>query len=146
LNTHLLTSASAKKYRDEQLLGTISLGFTALAIFISCLGLFGLASFSAQQRRKEMGIRKVLGASAGNLWFKLSREFFQLIILSFIPGAAISSYYIHQWLTKYTYHATMKPASFLLTLLLSLLICLAAVSWQTMKAATANPVDSLKSE
>jgi ABC-type antimicrobial peptide transport system permease subunit len=136
----------SKKYRDEQLLGTISLGFTALAIFISCLGLFGLASFSAEQRRKEMGIRKVLGASAGNLWLKLSREFFQLIILSFIAGAAISSYYIHQWLAKYTYHATMKPATFLLTLLLSLLICLAAVSWQTIKAASANPVDSLKSE
>lgn len=136
----------SKKYRDEQLLGTISLGFTALAIFISCLGLFGLASFTAQQRRKEMGIRKVLGARAGNLWFKLSREFFQLIILSFIPGAAISSYYIHQWLSKYTYHATMKPVTFLLTLLLSLLICLAAVSWQAVKAASANPVDSLKSE
>ncbi|MDO6429098.1 ABC transporter permease [Flavitalea sp. BT771] len=136
----------SKKYRDEQVLGTISLGFTVLAILISCLGLFGLASFSAEQRRKEMGIRKVLGASAGNLWFKLSREFFQLIMLSFIPGAAISAYYTHQWLAKYTYHAGMKPGAFLLTLLLSLLICLAAVSWQTMKAASANPVDSLKSE
>lgn len=136
----------SKKYDDEKLLGVISFGFTSLAIFISCLGLFGLASFSAEQRKKELGIRKVLGASTGTLWFKLSKEFVKLIMISFAIGSAISWYFIHQWLARYTFHTSFSPWIFVITLLMSLVICLSAVSWQAIKAAYANPVNSLRSE
>jgi putative ABC transport system permease protein len=136
----------ARKFDNEKLLGTISAGFTVLAILISCLGLFGLASFSAEQRRKEIGIRKVLGASTGNLWFKLSREFVQLVVIAFLLGSALSGYYIDRWLSAYTYHTTINWQVFALTLFLSITICLAAVSWQAIKAANANPVRSLRSE
>lgn len=135
-----------RKFYNEKLLGTMSLLFTCLAIIISCLGLFGLASFSAEQRRKEIGIRKVLGASTGNLWFNLSQEFVRLVIISFITGSAISWYYIHQWLGKYTYHTTLGIWVFIITMLISLTICLLTVSWQAMKAALTNPVKNLRSE
>ena len=136
----------SKKYSDEQLLGKVSLSFTLLAVFISCLGLFGLASFSANQRRKEMGIRKILGASAGSLWFRLSREFVRLVVIAFLIGSAISWYGMHQWLAKYTYHTSMPVWVFVLTLAASVVICLTAVSWQAVGAACANPVKSLRSE
>jgi len=136
----------AKKFANEKLLGTIALSFTTLAIFISCLGLFGLASFSAEQRRKEIGIRKVLGATTANLWFNLSREFLQGVVIAFVIGSAGSGYYIHRWLAGYTYHTTLDGWVFLVTLLLSIAICLAAVSWQAIKAATANPVTSLRND
>jgi ABC-type antimicrobial peptide transport system permease subunit len=135
-----------QKFNSERLLGTMSAGFTCLAIIISCLGLFGLASFSAEQRRKEIGIRKVLGATTGHLWFNLSQEFVRLVIISFIIGSAISWYYIHQWLYKYTYHTSISIWVFLITMLLSLTICLLTVSWQAIKAAITNPVKSLRSE
>jgi putative ABC transport system permease protein len=135
-----------QKFNSERLLGTMSAGFTCLAIVISCLGLFGLASFSAEQRRKEIGIRKVLGATTGHLWFNLSQEFVRLVIISFIIGSAISWYYIHQWLYKYTYHTSISIWVFLITMLLSLTICLLTVSWQAIKAAITNPVKSLRSE
>jgi len=135
-----------QKFNNERLLGTMSAGFTCLAIIISCLGLFGLASFSAEQRRKEIGIRKVLGATVGNLWFNLSQEFVWLVSISFIIGSAISWYYIHQWLYKYTYHTSLSLWVFAITMFLSLTICLLTVSWQAVKAALTNPVKSLRSE
>jgi ABC-type antimicrobial peptide transport system permease subunit len=135
-----------KKFNNERLLGTMSTGFTCLAIIISCLGLFGLSSFSAEQRRKEIGIRKVLGATTGNLWFILSQEFVGLITISFVLGSAISWYVIHQHFTKYTYHTSISIWVFLLTMLISLAICLLTVSWQAIKAAVMNPVNSLRSE
>lgn len=135
-----------QKFNSERLLGTMSAGFTCLAIVISCLGLFGLASFSAEQRKKEIGIRKVLGATTGHLWFNLSQEFVRLVIISFIIGSAISWYYIHQWLYKYTYHTSISVWVFLITMFLSLTICLLTVSWQAIKAAITNPVKSLRSE
>jgi len=135
-----------KKSQNEKLLGTISLLFTGLAIFISCLGLFGLASFSAEQRRKEISIRKTLGASTISLWFKLSQEFVKLVIIAFIIGSAISLYNIHQWLTQYTYHTSFNLWAFVFTMLISIGICLLAVSWQAIKAAWANPIKNLRSE
>jgi ABC-type antimicrobial peptide transport system permease subunit len=136
----------SKKFANEELLGTMSAGFTCLAIIISCLGLFGLAAFSAEQRRKEIGIRKVLGASAVSLWLNLSREFFLLVCISFVTGSAISWYYMGQWLAKYTFHTSLSIWVFVLTMLLSLLICLVTVSWQAIRAALGNPVKSLRSE
>ncbi|HEY6899619.1 MAG TPA: FtsX-like permease family protein, partial [Puia sp.] len=138
--------AFSRKFDNERLLGTISIGFTALAILISCLGLWGLASFSAEQRRKEMGIRKVLGASVGSLWFRLSREFVGLVLLAFLIGSAVSWYFIHRWLAGYTFHTSVSAWVFVATLFISIALCLAAVSWQAMRAAFANPIDGLRSE
>jgi len=135
-----------QKFSTERLLGTMSTGFTCLAIIISSLGLFGLASFSAEQRKKEIGIRKVLGATIGNLWFNLSREFVWLVSISFIFGSAISWYVVHQHFTKYTYHTSISIWVFILTMFISLTICLLTVSWQAIKAAVSNPVHSLRSE
>lgn len=136
----------ARKFASEKLLGTMSAGFTCLAIIISCLGLFGLASFSAEQRKKEIGIRKVLGASTGNLWLNLSKEFVFLVVISFVIGSAISAYNISHWLMKYTYHTDLSVWVFVVTIFLSLAICLLTVSWQAIKAALSNPVNSLRSE
>jgi putative ABC transport system permease protein len=136
----------SNKFKTEKLLGTMAASFTGLAIVISCLGLFGLASFSAEQRKKEIGIRKVLGASTGNLWFKLSQEFIKLVLISFILGSVISWYYLDQWLSKYTYHTSLSIWVFVITMVISVGICLITVSWQAIKAAWINPVTSLRSE
>ncbi|MBL4678176.1 MAG: FtsX-like permease family protein, partial [Mucilaginibacter sp.] len=138
--------AFSKKFQSEKVLGAMAITFTSLAIMISCLGLFGLASFSAEQRRKELSIRKVLGASVANLWFKLSQEFIKLVMISFVIGSAVSWYYIQNWLNSYTYHASVSVDVFALTLIASLTICLVAVSWQAVKAAWVNPVKNLRSE
>jgi len=108
--------------------------------------LFGLASFSAEQRKKEIGIRKVLGASMSRLWFNLSKEFIVLVLISFLLGASISFYYMSGWLQKYTYHTSISIWVFVLTISISMLLCLVTVSFQAIKAAVANPVKSLRSE
>ncbi len=135
-----------KKFNNEKILGSMSISFTCLAIIISCLGLFGLASFSAEQRKKEISIRKVLGASIKVIWFKLSQEFIGLVFLSFIIGSAISLYTLQQWLSRYFYHTSLSAWVFALTMIISLGICLVAVSWQAIKAARVNPVKNLKGE
>ncbi len=135
-----------KKFKTEKLLGTMSVGFTCLAIVVSCLGLFGLALFSAEQRKKEISIRKVLGASISSLWFNMSGQFIQLVLAAFLIGSAISWYYINQWLGKYTYHTPLSMWVFGVTLLASLMLCLIAVSFQAVKAALTSPVKNLKSE
>jgi ABC-type antimicrobial peptide transport system permease subunit len=136
----------SKKYSDEKLLGAISLGFTTLAILIALLGLFGLAAFSAEQRTREIGIRKVLGAGLPSLVRLLTQEFIKLVLLSFVLAAAISWYYIHRWLDQYTYHTSFSGLIFVLTLAGSVTICLAAVITQAVRAARVNPVRSLRSE
>lgn len=136
----------SRKFRNEQLLGTMAVLFTALAILLSSLGLFGLAAFSAERRRKEISIRKVLGASTGTLWLKLSQEFLVLVVLSFVIGSLISWYNISRWLSQYTYHTNISIWVFVATLALSLATCLIAVSWQAVKAALVNPVKNLRSE
>jgi ABC-type antimicrobial peptide transport system permease subunit len=134
------------KFKTERLLGTLSGSFTILAIVISCLGLFGLASFSAEQRKKEISIRKVLGASISSLWFNLSKEFLQLVIISFLIGAAISWYYMNRWLAQYTYRTDVSWWVFIATMGVSIVVCLITVSWQAIKAALSNPVKNLKNE
>ncbi|OOQ61854.1 ABC transporter permease [Mucilaginibacter pedocola] len=136
----------ATKFRNEKLLGAMAVLFTGLAIVLSALGLFGLAAFSAERRRREISIRKVLGAGTAALWLKLSQEFVLLVLISFVIGSLISWYNISQWLAKYTYHTTITVWVFAATLLLSMVICLAAVSWQAIKAALVNPVKNLRSE
>jgi ABC-type antimicrobial peptide transport system permease subunit len=134
------------KFNNEKRLGNLAIIFTSLTIIISCLGLFGLASFSAEQRRKEIGIRKVLGATVSVLWMNLSQEFVWLVLIAFPIGATLSWWYVHNWMAKFTYRTELSLWVFVITMVISLGICLATVSWQAIKAALANPVKSLRSE
>lgn len=136
----------AKKFADEERIGKLSTFFTILAIFISCLGLFGLASFVAEQRKKEIGIRKVLGASTYNLWRMLSKEFALLVFISCFISIPLAWYYLHGWLNQYDYHTSISYWIFIFSGVGALLITLITVSFQAIKAALANPVNSLRSE
>jgi hypothetical protein len=134
------------KLQNEKLLGGMSLSFTCFAVFISCLGLIGLASFSAEQRRKEISIRKIMGASATQLWLMLSQSFVRLVVISFAIAACISLYIVDRWLDQYTYHTGISLAVFGVALLASVFICLVAVSWQAIRAALVNPVKSIRND
>ncbi|MBE9462268.1 ABC transporter permease [Dyadobacter subterraneus] len=136
----------AKKFGDEIRIGKLTSFFAVLAIFISCLGLFGMATFIAEQRTKEIGIRKVLGASLASLWSMLSREFVLLVILSCILAAPIAWYFMDKWLTKYEYRTEFSWWIFALSGAGALVITLLTVSFQAIKAALMNPVKSLKNE
>jgi putative ABC transport system permease protein len=136
----------AQKFSSESRIGTLASIFAGLAILISCLGLFGLASFMAEQRTKEIGIRKVLGASVRNLWQLLSKDFVVLVIISFVISIPIAYYYLHNWLQNYTYRTEITWWVFALAGSGALLITLLTVSYQAVKAALANPVKSLRTE
>ncbi|MDJ1494301.1 ABC transporter permease [Cytophagaceae bacterium DM2B3-1] len=136
----------ATKFNDEERLGKLATFFATLAIFISCLGIFGLASFTAEQRRKEIGIRKVLGASILNLWQLLSKEFIVLVLTSFVIATPISWYFLQGWLQSYTYRIEISWWIFAVAGLGALIITLATVSYQAIKAAIANPTKSLRTE
>lgn len=120
--------------------------FAAIAIFLSCLGLYGLASFMAVQRVKEVGIRKVLGASAGSIVYLFSKEFIILITIAFAVATPIAWYYMHQWLQAYAYRINMSWWLFAAGGLVATIIALATISFQAVKAAKENPVKSLRSE
>ncbi len=136
----------ANKYAFEERIGKLAGIFTVLAVFISCLGLFGLAAFVAEQRTKEMGIRKVLGASVGQLWQLLSKDFVVLVLVSCFIAIPIAWYFLHAWLQNYEYHTEISGWVLAVAGLGALLITILTVSFQTVKAALANPVDSLRSE
>ncbi len=136
----------ADKFSTETRVGTLSSIFATLAIFISCLGLFGLASFVAEQRTKEIGIRKVLGASVLNLWTLLSKDFVWLVVISFFIAAPTAWYFMHNWLKDYEYRADIAWWVFAASGLGALLITILTVSFQAIKAALTNPVKALRSE
>jgi putative ABC transport system permease protein len=136
----------AKKFSDEQRIGNLATFFAILAIFISCLGLFGLASFVAEQRTKEIGVRKVLGASVFNLWQMLSKDFAWLVAISCVIAIPIAWYYLHQWLQNYQYRTDISWWVFLAACAGALIITLLTVSFQAIRAALANPVKSLRTE
>ena len=136
----------AKKFSQEQRIGKLSTFFAFLAIFISCLGLFGLASFVAEQRTKEIGIRKVIGASVFNIWNLLSKEFIGLVIISLLIASPIAYFCMNNWVQKYTYHTSISWWVFLAAGSGALIITLLTVSFQAIKAAVANPVKSLRTE
>ncbi len=139
-------SEYARKFNYEELIGNLAAIISILAIFISCLGLFGLASFMAEQRKKEIGVRKVLGASVANLWGLLSKDFVKLIVISCAIASPIAWYGMSEWLKDYTYKINIGVGVFLLVLVVSLIVTLLTVSYQAIKAALANPVKSLKTE
>lgn len=135
-----------KKFGNEQRIGTLASCFAILAIFISCLGLFGMASFMAGQRIREIGIRKVLGASIFNLWRLLSRDFVILVMLALLIAIPLSWFFMHQWLQGYQYRTGISWWIFAVTAAGALLITLLTVSYQAIRAALINPVRSLRSE
>ncbi|WP_199538152.1 ABC transporter permease [Emticicia sp. C21] len=136
----------AIKFSTEDRIGKLATFFAVLAILISCLGLFGLASFVAEQRIKEIGIRKVLGATVFSLWSLLSTEFVLFVLVSLLLAVPISYYYMSSWLQKYTYHIEISWWIFALSGLGAILITLLTVSYQAIKAALMNPVKTLKNE
>jgi len=133
-------------YRSEERMGDLLKYFSILAVFIACLGLFGLASFTAEQRTKEIGIRKVLGASAQQITLLLCREFFVLVLLANIISWPVAYFVMRNWLQGFAYRANLGVFTFVLTMGLALVIALLTVSFQAVKAAVANPVDALKYE
>lgn len=133
----------ATKFSDEERIGRLAAVFAVLAIFISCLGLSGLASFVAEQRTREIGVRKVLGASIFSLWKLLSKDFVMLVIIACMIAAPIAWHFLEQWLQKYEYRAPVSWWIFVLAGVSALLITLATVSYQAIKAARMNPVKSL---
>jgi len=136
----------AEKFSHEERIGNLALFFAMLAIFISCLGLFGLASFVAEQRTKEIGVRKVLGATLLNIWKMLSKEFVLLVIVSFLIAVPVAWFYLHQWLQKYEYRTDISVWIFAVSGIAAMSITLLTVSFQAIKAALANPVKSLRTE
>jgi ABC-type antimicrobial peptide transport system permease subunit len=134
------------KFVLENQVGKLAGIFAILAIFISCLGLFGLASFIAEQRVKEIGIRKVLGASIVNLWRMLSKDFAVLVLISCFIASPVAYYVMHNWLLKYEYRTEISWWIFAVTSMAALVIALLTVSYQALKAALMNPVNSLRSE
>lgn len=134
------------KFADEQRTGTLTGLFTFLTIFIACLGLFGLAAYTAQQRTKEVGIRKVLGAPVGSIVQLLTKDFIKLLLIAFAIGAPIGWYAMEQWLQDYSYRIKIGAGVFILTLVSSVVIVLISIGFQAIKAALMNPVKSLKSE
>jgi len=135
-----------KNYRAELTVGKLSRYFAFLAIFISCLGLFGLAAFTAEQRTKEIGIRKVLGAGVGNLIGMLSKDFMVLVGISALIAFPLAWYFLNDWLKQYTFREDFHWWYFGLAGSLALIIALGTVSFQAIKAALINPVSSLRSE
>jgi ABC-type antimicrobial peptide transport system permease subunit len=138
--------AYAAKFESEQRVGNLAAVFTGLAIFISCLGLFGLAAFVAEQRTKEIGVRKVLGAGVLNLCALLSKEFLRLTALSILIAIPLAYYGMNKWIGAYLYRAPLSWWIFASAGAGLILLTLITVSYQSMKAALMNPVESLRSE
>jgi ABC-type antimicrobial peptide transport system permease subunit len=136
----------AKKFSTEQRIANLASFFAILAIFISCLGLFGLASFVAEQRTKEIGVRKVLGATVFNLWKMLSKDFVALVIISCLVAIPVAWYFLNQWLQNYHYRTQISWWIFAAAVAGALVITLLTVSFQAIKVAIANPVKSLRTE
>lgn len=143
---HFTDEEFGKKIRFEMMVGKLAAIFAVLTILISCLGLLGLSAYVAEQRTKEIGIRKVLGASAFNLWQMLSKDFILLVLLSSVIAVPVAYYYMNQWLQKYNYRTDIPWWVFAAAIVLALIIAVVTVSFQSIKAALSNPVKSLRTE
>jgi ABC-type antimicrobial peptide transport system permease subunit len=136
----------ARKFGEEERIGKLAGSFAGLAIFISCLGLFGIASFMAEQRTKEIGIRKILGASVLNLWGFLSKEFVVLVLISLMVAVPASYVVMSRWLQNFTYHTDIPALTITSACIGAIITTLLTVSFQILKTAISNPVKSLRSE
>ncbi len=135
-----------QQYQSEQHFGYLFSLFSFLAIFIACLGLFGLATFTAQQRTKEIGIRKVLGASVANIVVLIAQDFMRLVIIAIVVAIPLCVLVMNRWLNDFAYRVSISPGIFAATAAIALFIALTAISWQSVKAALANPVRAIKNE
>jgi putative ABC transport system permease protein len=133
-------------YQGDRHLGKVVNASAALALFVACLGLFGMASFAAEQRTKEIGIRKILGASVPGIFSLLSRDFIKWVLIANVIAAPIAGYAMTKYLNTYAYHSNLGPVSFLLPVILTLIVALLTVCWQVLRAAWADPVRSLRYE
>ncbi|MCL6258165.1 ABC transporter permease [Aquiflexum sp. TKW24L] len=141
-----LDEAFQREYQMEQVIGKLSMGFTGIAVLIACMGLFGLSSFSASKRVKEMGIRKVMGASSSQLVLLLGRDFFTLVFLGVLLGFPLAWYFSKMYLAGFAFHTQLTVWAYLFTTLSLLGIALLSVFYQSIKVALSNPVDSLRNE
>ena len=141
-----LDQTIADFYKQENQISQLYKIFALIAIVISCLGLYGLVTFMAAQRTKEVGIRKVLGATVGNIIYLLSKEFSLLIVVAFVIAAPVAYYFMNKWLQNYTYRIGLSAGIFLLAIVGSMVIAWITVGHRAFKAAVANPVNSLRSE
>ena len=135
-----------RQYHSEERFGKLFLNFSILAIFISCLGLLGLASYSTMQRTREIGIRKVMGASVTNIIKLLSKDFLTLVIISFFIAAPVAWYFMDKWLLDFAYRTNISWWVFLVSGVIALLIALFTISFLSIRAAIANPVKNLRTE
>lgn len=143
---HFLDESFDELFRSEQRMGKLFTIFSGLAIFIACLGLFALAAFMAEQRTKEIGIRKVMGASTTGLTLMLSRDFTRLVIIAFVPAAVAAWFVVDNWLNGFAYRVEINPLIFVASGVIATAIAWFTVSFQSIKAAASNPVDSLRYE
>ena len=135
-----------KSYESEQKIGLILSIFAGVTIFVACLGLLGLATFTAEQRTKEIGIRKVLGASITNIVSLLSMDFIKLVFIAFIVATPVAWYMMNKWLQDFAYKTYISGWIFLLVAVLAVAITIITVSFRAIRAAVVNPVDSLRAE
>src|SRR5206468_9791812 len=135
-----------KLYHAEQQTGRIFISFAVFAIFIACLGLFGLVTYAAEQRIKEIGIRKVLGASVSEIVTMISKDFVKLVLIAFVIAFPVAWWMMNKWLQSFAYRINISWWVFALAGLLTIAIALTTVSFQALKAAIANPVKSLRTE
>jgi ABC-type antimicrobial peptide transport system permease subunit len=143
---NFLDQALAMQYKGERQMGSIFNLFAVLAIFISCLGLYGLSAFMAEQRTKEIGVRKVLGASLFNIVRLLSTDFTRLIFIAMVIAIPLSWWAVNSWLQSFAYHVQIGWLIFVLAPLAALLVAWITVSYESIKAGVTNPVTSLRSE
>ena len=133
-------------YRAEQRIGKVAMSFAILAVFIACLGLFGLATFMAEQRTKEIGVRKVLGATVPNIVTMLSKDFVRLVLLASVIAFPVAWYAMNRWLQDFAYRIDIGWWIFILAGLIAIIIAIITVSFQAIRAALTNPVNSLRTE
>jgi putative ABC transport system permease protein len=143
---HFLDERMARFYIEDQRRQTLLIWVAVATIFIACLGLFGLATYSARQRMKEIGVRKVLGATLLNITSLLSKDFLKLVLIANVIAFPVSLWAINKWLQEYAYHIDVAWWVFALAAALAIAIALLTVSYQAVKAAFANPVKSLRTE
>ncbi|HEV3249342.1 MAG TPA: FtsX-like permease family protein, partial [Puia sp.] len=143
---HFLDESFSAQYLADQHFGQLFTLFSCLAICIACLGLFGLSTFMAQQRVKEIGIRKVLGSSVSGIVILLSKDFIKLILLAIVIAIPVCWWAMNKWLQGFSYRITIGPIVFIEAGIIALGVALATIAWQSVKAAIGNPVQSLRSE
>ncbi len=145
-NYEFIDDSYGLKFQSEERIGSLAILFSLLAILISCLGLYGLSAFVVEQRTKEIGIRKVLGASVTSLWSLLSKDFSVLVVISCLIAMPIASYFLNDWLQSYEYRTTMEWWIYVVAGFICMIIALATVSIHSLKSSMANPVESLRAE